>query len=255
MPHWLRFAHQGATGFGLLEGDEVLVHEGDLFDSPRATGQRLALPGLDVLTPVEPRKMVAMANNFHALIDKLGLNVPAEPLYFLKSQTSFHPHDKPIRRPDGYDGKIVFEGELGLVIGRECRNETPEQAAGALFGCTCINDVTAIGWLNCDPAFAQWTRAKAPDTFGVFGPVIATGLDPARLRVQTRVDGTQRQDYPISDMVFTPAELVSHVSRAMTLLPGDIIACGTSVGVGSLKPGARVEVEIEGVGVLANTLQ
>ncbi len=255
MAQWLRFAYRGSSGFGLLEGDEVLEHEGDLFDQPRATGRRLPLAEVELLTPVTPQKMVALANNFHALIAKLGLGVPAEPLYFLKSPSSFHPHGQPIRRPPGYEGKVVFEGELGLVIGRTCRNESPEQAASALFGCTCVNDVTAIAWLNCDPSFAQWTRAKAPDTFGVFGPVVATGLDPAALQVRTRVDGTERQNYPLSDMVFTPAELVSHISRAMTLLPGDVIACGTSVGVGSLKPGALVEVEIDGVGTLANRFE
>ena len=255
MPHWLRFAHEGATGFGLLEDDEVAVHEGDLFDAPRATGRRLPLAEVEVRTPVTPQKMIAMANNFRALLDKLGRQPPTEPHYFLKSPSSFHPTDKPIRRPPGYEGKVVFEGELGLVIGRQCRAEKPEQALGALFGCTCVNDVTAFDWLNPDPSFQQWTRSKAPDTFGVFGPVVATGLDAGSLTVRTRVNGDLRQDYPVSDMVFTPAELISHVSHHMTLLPGDVIACGTSVGAGSLKPGSVVEIEIDGVGVLTNTFE
>ena len=255
MPRWLRFARAGTAAFGTLEDDEIAVHDGDLFDSPRPTGERVALAEVELLTPVAPQKMVALANNFHALNAKVGNPTPDEPLYFLKSPSSFHPGGKPIRRPPGYEGKVIFEGELGLVIGRRCRAATPAQAADALFGCTCINDVTAIDWLNLDPSFRQWTRAKAPDTFGVFGPVIATGLEAGGLRVRTRVDGTLRQDYPVSDMVFTPAELVSHISHHMTLLPGDVIACGTSVGVGSLKPGATVEVEIDGVGVLANTFE
>lgn len=255
MTQWLRFAQGGATGFGLLDGEEVVVHEGDLFDAPRPTGERMPLAGVELLTPTLPQKMVALANNFHALNAKFGNPKPAEPLYFLKSPSSFHPGGKPIRRPPGYEGKVIYEGELGLVVGRVCRAETPAQAAGALFGCTCINDVTAIDWLNPDPSFRQWTRAKAPDTFGVFGPVVATGLDAAGLRVRTRVNGDLRQDYPVSDMVFTPAELISHISHHMTLVPGDVIACGTSVGVGTLKPGATVEVEIEGVGVLANTFE
>ena len=255
MPRWLRFAQGGTSAFGALEGDEIAVHQGDLFDSPAPTGERVRLADVELLTPVLPQKMIALANNFHALNQKFGNPEPAEPLYFIKSPSSFHPGNKPIRRPPGYEGKVIYEGELGLVIGRTCRVETPEQAAGALFGCTCINDVTAIDWLNLDPSFRQWTRAKAPDTFGVFGPVVATGLDAGSLRVVTRVNGDVRQDYPVSDMCFTPAELISHISHHMTLFAGDVIACGTSVGVGSLKPGATVEVEIDGVGVLANTFE
>ena len=255
MTLWLRFEHDGRERFGTLKSDTITVHEGDMFGAARATSERVALGAVRLLTPCRPGKMVALWNNYHALAQKMGFATPAHPLYFFKADTSFAAGGETVRRPRSYDGKVVYEGELGLVIGRTCRNESPEQAASALFGCTCINDVTAIAWLNADPAFAQWTRAKGPDTFGVFGPVIATGVDAGALRVRTRLDGVQRQDYPISDMVFTPVELVSHVSRAMTLQAGDVIACGTSLGVGSMKPGVTVEVEIEGVGTLANTFQ
>ena len=121
-----------------------------------------------------------------------------------------------------------------------------------IFGYTCVNDGTAFDLLHQDPSFAQWTRCKAADTFGVFGPTVATDLDPSTMMVTTKVDGQQRQNYPVSDMVLTPRELVSRVSDDMTLVPGDVIACGTSVGVGSLKPGSVVEVHIDGVGTLRN---
>lgn len=254
MPQWVRFARDEGPGFGTLEHDEIVEYEGDMFTSPRPANRRHALSDVRLLTPVQPTKMVALANNFHELLQKLGLATPAEPLYFLKAPSSFHPHGLPIRRPHGYEGRIVFEGELGLVIGAECRNVSVEQAGNYLFGCTCVNDVTAFDWLNLDPSFTQWTRAKAPDTFGVFGPAVATGLQPQTLRVHTEVNGQQRQDFGIDDMVFTPAELISHVSRHMTLQPGDVIACGTSTGAGSLKPGATVSVRIDGVGTLENTL-
>lgn len=252
MTQWIRFNHQGVDKFGTLEGSVISEHEGDLFCEPRPTGGRYELDQISILTPTTPSKMVAMANNFHALIEKFGLTVPQDPLYFLKANSSFHPSGQPIKRPPGYDGKIIFEGELGIVIGATCRGVSANQAGGHVFGYTCVNDVTAFDLLNKDPSFAQWTRCKAADTFGVLGPVVATGLDVHSLRVCTVVDGQERQNYPITDMVFTPEELVSRVSHDMTLLPGDVIACGTSVGVGTLKPGNTVEISIEGVGVLRN---
>jgi 2-keto-4-pentenoate hydratase/2-oxohepta-3-ene-1,7-dioic acid hydratase in catechol pathway len=128
-------------------------------------------------------------------------------------------------------------------------------ALGHVFGYTCANDVTSADELNRDPSFAQWVRAKGHDTFCPFGPAVATGLDPATLVLKTTLNGNVRQDYPISDMRFTVAQLVSMVSQDMTLLPGDIILCGTSVGVGSMKPGSTVEVEIAGIGTLSNRFE
>ena len=124
-----------------------------------------------------------------------------------------------------------------------------------MFGYTCANDVTAADVLNRDATFAQWVRAKGFDTFCPFGPAVATGLDPATLTVKTTLNGQLRQDYPISDMRFSVAQLVSMISQDMTLLPGDIILCGTSVGVGSMKPGSTVEVEIAGIGTLTNRFE
>jgi 2-keto-4-pentenoate hydratase/2-oxohepta-3-ene-1,7-dioic acid hydratase in catechol pathway len=115
-----------------------------------------------------------------------------------------------------------------------------------------VNDVTAAELLKKDPSFDQWSRAKGFDTFGVFGPVIATGLDPLALTIRLSLNGQERQNYPVADMVFPPARLVAMISRDLTLEPGDVIACGTSVGVGSMKPGSEVVVSIEGIGELAN---
>ena len=256
MTRWIRFEHAGRTGFGTLEDGIVTVHEGDMFAEAVATSGTLALDAVKLLTPCVPTKMVALWNNFHALAKKLELTPPEDPLYFLKANSSFLAAGETIRRPASYSGRVVYEGELGVVIGRTCRG-VPEDAAGEhIFGYTCINDVTAVDLLNKDPTFAQWTRAKSFDTFGVFGPVIATGLDPLALSIRTVLNGDERQNYPVSDMIFPPALLVSRISQDLTLEPGDVIACGTSLGVGSMKePSNTVEVTIEGIGTLANVFE
>ena len=255
MPHWIRVQHQGRERFGLLEGDSVHLHSGSPLGEHATTGESVALRDAKVLTPVTPGKMVALWNNFRALAAKLGNPIPPEPLYFLKANNSFLAHEETIRVPASYPGKVVYEGELGIVIGKRCTAVSEADAPGHIFGYTCINDVTAAELINKDATFAQWTRAKSFDTFGVFGPVIATGIDPAALSVKTILNGQERQNYPVADMIFPPAALVALISRDMTLEPGDVIACGTSVGVGSMKPGSTVSIVIEGIGTLTNRFE
>ncbi|MDH6591354.1 2-keto-4-pentenoate hydratase/2-oxohepta-3-ene-1,7-dioic acid hydratase in catechol pathway [Variovorax sp. TBS-050B] len=249
---WVRFEHGGETGFGTL-GDDDTVHEhrGNMFEHPEPTGRVFLRSGVRLLTPTEPTKVIALWNNFHALGEKLKLAVPAEPLYLLKAPNSYLAHGEPIRKPL-CEGKVVFEGELGIVIGRTCTAVAESEALAHVFGYTCANDVTVADILNRDASFAQWVRAKGFDTFCPMGPVVATGLDPATLVVRTILNGEERQNYPISDMRFAVQQLVSLISQDMTLHPGDVILCGTSVGVGSMKPGSLVEVEIEGIGRLGN---
>jgi len=252
MPHWARIMHEGRERFGSIEGDAILLHQGDMLADPRPTGESIPLEGATLLTPTKPGKMVALVDNYHALVAKLGHAVPADPLYFLKSNSSFLGPGETIRVPKSYAGKVVYEGELGIVIGRRARAVSDAEAASCIFGYTCINDVTAMELINKDPGFAQWTRAKSFDTFGVFGPAIATDVDPAKLVVKTILNGQERQNYPLSDIIFPPARLVSLVSHDMTLEPGDVIACGTSVGVGSMKPGSVISIVIEDIGTLTN---
>jgi 2-keto-4-pentenoate hydratase/2-oxohepta-3-ene-1,7-dioic acid hydratase in catechol pathway len=202
-----------------------------------------------------PGKIVALWNNFHAAAAKNGWAVPAEPLYFIKSTGALNAHLAPIRKPASYDGRVVYEGELGIVIGRTCRNVPEADAAAHVFGYTCINDVTALDLLAADPSFPQWTRAKGFDGFAPVGPVIATGIDPAGLVVRTLVNGRERQNYPVADMIFPPAKLVSLISRDLMLEPGDVIACGTSLGVLPMRPGTTVEVAIDGIGTLKNVFE
>lgn len=255
MTRWVRFRHGDGIGFGTLEGDVIARHEGDMFESPPPTGAKVPLAEVTLAVPCVPSKMIALWNNFHALADKLGAAKPAEPLYFFKSSNSFLASGQAIERPRSYQGRIIYEGELGVVIGRTCRDLSEDEAKGAIFGYTCVNDVTAVDTLNADPSFAQWARAKSFDTFGAFGPAIATGLAPEDLSVRTVLNGDERQNYPLADMILPPARIVSLLSREMTLYPGDLICCGTSIGAGSMKaPENVVEVTIDGIGTLRNTL-
>jgi 2-keto-4-pentenoate hydratase/2-oxohepta-3-ene-1,7-dioic acid hydratase in catechol pathway len=251
---WIRFQHLDVVRFGTLEGDLIRVYKGDMFDRPEPTDIALKLSDVKVLTPVVPGKVLAMWNNFHALGKKLGLNPPPEPLYLMKPSTSFLSPGGTIRKP-ACEGKVVFEGELAIVIGRKCSQVSVADAPDYVFGFTCANDVTVADIINRDPTFPQWVRAKGFDTFCPFGPVIATGLDPTMLVVRTILNDEVRQDYPINDMVFSVAELVSKISQDMTLEPGDILLCGTSVGVGSMRPGSTIEVEIDGIGKLRNRFE
>ena len=199
--------------------------------------------------------MVALVDNYHALVAKLGHAIPNEPLYFLKAGNSFLAAGETIRTPQSYSGKVIYEGELGVVIGRRLSRASEADAEAGIFGYTCINDVTAIEIIARDPGFAQWTRAKSFDTFGVFGPAIATGIDPTTLVVKTILNEQERQNYPVADIIFPPARLASLISQDMTLEAGDVIACGTSVGVGSMKPGSTVSVVIDGIGTLTNRFE
>ncbi len=254
MTHWARFRTGERVGFGRFENGHILVHEGGMLAAPRPSGERLAPGTFSLLSPCEPSKIVALWNNFHALAAKLGKTPPSHPLFFLKSATSVAGPGASIRRPAGYDGKIVFEGELGIVIGKHAKEVPLHEAGDYIFGYTCVNDVTAMDLLFENGDFAQWGRSKSFDTFGCLGPVIAADFDSKTASLITRLDGVERQNYPLRDMIFSPLELVSRISHDVSLLPGDVIACGTSLGVGSIKEGATVDISIEGIGSLQNTL-
>jgi len=255
MTCWARFrCNDGRTGFGVFDGTGLAPYEGDMFGAPRPAGALLERGAFALLSPCLPSRIIALWNNFHALAARLGKQAAAHVLWLTKPGTSVIGPDEPIRRPRSYAGKIAFEGELGIVIGRRCSEVSASDAGAAIFGYTCVNDVTAVDLLNENADFAQWCRSKSFDTFACLGPVIRTDLDWARARVTTKLDGIERQNYPLSEMIFPPAEIVSQLSYDMTLLPGDVIACGTSVGVGSIRDGSTVEVRIEGIGSLSNAL-
>jgi 2-keto-4-pentenoate hydratase/2-oxohepta-3-ene-1,7-dioic acid hydratase in catechol pathway len=249
---WLRFLHAGAEGFGALAGDTVQVYAGDMFGSAAPTGAVLPLAGLRWLPPCRPGKIVGLWNNFRAAAEKNGWAQPPEPLWFLKATSSLAAHGQPIPVPASYDGRVAYEGELAIVIGRRARAVPVADALAHVLGFTCANDVTAVELIARDASFAQWARAKSFDGFCSLGPVIETDFDTAGATLRTLVSGRERQNYALSDMFFGPAELVSRLSHDMTLDPGDVILCGTSLGVLPMRPGSAVDVQIDGIGTLSN---
>jgi 2-keto-4-pentenoate hydratase/2-oxohepta-3-ene-1,7-dioic acid hydratase in catechol pathway len=255
MTCWARFREaDGSVGFGIYEQGGIRECRGEMFAEARPTGRSIALDSAALLSPCVPGKIVALWNNFHALAAKTGKAAPSHPLFFIKSSSSVIGPNEPIRRPAHYAGKIVFEGELGIVIGKHCKEIPASAAREYIFGYTCVNDVTAMDILFENGDFPQWGRSKSFDSFGCLGPVIATNFDSAAAHVVARLDGVERQNYPLSDMIFAPHELVSRISHDVSLSPGDVIACGTSIGVGSIKEGVTVEIQIDGIGSLRNTL-
>jgi 2-keto-4-pentenoate hydratase/2-oxohepta-3-ene-1,7-dioic acid hydratase in catechol pathway len=259
---WLRFVHNNTSAFGCIEGDvegntdlrKVRVFTGNMFANPSPTDILLELQDLDILSPCAPSKMLALWNNFAAAAAKNGWATPQEPLYFIKPSNTFSAHKKMVEKPKSYAGRILYEAELGIVIGKAGKNISLEDAASHVFGYTCMNDVTALEILRADTSFEQWTRAKGFDGFAPFGPFIETEVDIGSLNVKAIVNGRERQNYPIADMFFSPLQLVSLLSRDVTLWPGDVISCGTSLGAGPWQADAEVQVSIDGIGILVNSL-
>lgn len=249
---WMRFSHAGTDGFGLRDGDAVQVHTGDMFDAPRPTGQRLPLAECRWLPPCRPRQILGLWNNFRAAAEKNGWATPADPLYFAKAVGSLNAHGAPITVPGADDGRVLYEGELAVVIGQRAHRVGLADAPAHIFGYTLANDVTALELLQRDPSFPQWTRAKGMPGFCPLGPVIETDFDPAAATLRTLVGGRERQNYALADMFFSPADLVHRISQDMVLEPGDVILCGTSLGAMPMKPGTEVQVVVDGIGTLAN---
>ncbi len=255
MAHWVRFENGGKVGIGTLEGDAIAVHEGDMFGSPNDTGDKVNAADATLLTPCEPGKMIALWNNSKSAAEKQELEKPEYPLFFLKPVTSYLAPGGVIRKPAAYDGRVIYEAELGIVIGKPCSNVDEAVAADAIFGYTCVNDVTALQLLHADESFPQWARAKGFDTFGAFGPAIVTDADISGSSIRAELNGRERQNYPVSDLFMQPAEIVARLSESMTLEPGDLIACGTGPGALPMKPGATIDIVIDGIGTLSNTYE
>jgi 2-keto-4-pentenoate hydratase/2-oxohepta-3-ene-1,7-dioic acid hydratase in catechol pathway len=253
MSHWIRFEHKNKISFGALRDGQITVHTGNLFDQPQPTSELIPLENVKLLTPTEPTKMVGLVNNLRAAAIKQNLSIPEEPLFFIKPTSCFLPTNTNIPKPTSYNGRVMYEGELGIVFGKTCKNISETEVEDCIFGYTCVNDVTAFQLIDSNESFAQWSRAKSFDGFGSFGPTIATNIDPQTLQIQTLLNGRVRQDYPVSDMIFPPNKLVQLISRDMTFYPGDVICCGTSLGVLPMRPGTTVEIKIDGIGTLHNT--
>eukprot|EP01037_Dinobryon_pediforme_P005562 gene5562-5617_t len=197
-----RLADGGTIAFGILQSGMVALHDAAPWLGGQPTGVVVPQEAVRLLAPVTPRNFVGLWNNFHAMAAKQGNAIPTEPLYFLKSTGSLLDPDGEIVPPPSYAGRTLYEGELGIVIGTRVHDADEATAAAAIFGYTCVNDVTALDLFG-DPVFPQWARAKSCDTFGPVGPAIATGLDWKDLVIRTRLGGRERQNYPASDMILT----------------------------------------------------
>ena len=249
-----RFAGDDDPQFGVV-GDEdgvptIAVLKGDpLYAGFELTGQKVPLEDVRLLAPVIPRsKVVCVGKNYVAHAAEMGGEVPEEPLVFLKPNTSVIGPGEPIFYP-AQSEDVHFEGELAVVIGRICKDVPVDDAAKVVFGYTVANDVTARDLQAKD---GQWARAKGFDTFCPIGPWIETNLDPADVRVVTRLNGDVQQDGRTKDMVFSVADIIAYVSSFMTLLPGDLVLTGTPDGVGPMQVGDSVSITIDGIGTLVN---
>lgn len=245
----VRFKTGDDIAYGLAEAGGVTVYRGSPFVAWEPTETLVPWEVVHLLSPVIPSKVVAVGRNYVDHASEVGVEVPTVPIIFLKPATSVIGPDAPVvHPPDSND--VQHEAELAVVVGRVARNVAAEDAGQFIFGYTAANDVTARDLQRRD---GQWARAKGFDTFCPLGPMIETELDPLeRLAVICRVNGEVRQAGFTSDMVFGVAELFEFISRVMTLLPGDVILTGTPSGISTVVPGDVMEVEVDGIGTLAN---
>lgn len=245
----VRFCHEETIDYGIVEGNDVYRLNSTLFQSPTHGDWVAALSEVELLPPVEPSKIIAIGKNYSEHAAELASKVPDEPLMFFKPPSAVIGPGANIVRPS-ISERVDHEGELVAVIGKQARNVPPENAPDYVLGYTCGNDVTAR---DLQAKESQWVRGKGFDTFCVLGPWIETDLvDPQSVSVVTRVNGEVRQNGNTAQMIFDIPTLIATASRVMTLEPGDVIMTGTPAGVGPIRPGDTVEVDIEGIGVLQN---
>ena len=256
MARFGRYRVDGRVAYGRLEGDAFERWSAAPWLDGRVAGPRDSLARVSALPPCEPTKIVCVGLNYRAHIAESASVVPgaapaAEPLLFLKPPSAVIASGEAIRYPAGVT-RLDPEAEMALVMGRRACRVAERTALEHVAGVTALNDVSARNYQRSD---GQWARAKGFDTFAPLGPFVATGLDPGSLAVECRVNGALRQSARTSDLLFSPAFLVAFISHIMTLEPGDVIATGTPAGVAAIAVGDRVEVEVEGVGILFNTVE
>ena len=245
---YVRYEHDGAASYGVLEGETIHQLSGSVFDAPERTGVTVALGDVTLLAPTEPQKVVAAGLNYRS---HLGGAQPAEyPGLFDKHATSLIGHEAEITYYEDATN-LHFEGEMVLIIGKVTRNVSVEDAPDHIFAVAPGNDISERVWQSND---LQWFRAKGADTFGPVGPVMARGVDYDDLLLQTRVNGQVMQSQRTRDLLFDSSYLVSYISRYVTLEPGDMIFTGTPGSTSAMQPGDVVEIELENVGVLRNTI-
>src|SRR5690606_14768304 len=247
----VRFAHDGAEHWGLLDGEKVQILPDGPFGEIAPSPEALPLDAVKLLAPVKPGKLVCVGLNYVLHARESGLPLPDEPMLFMCSpQAIVGPGDAIVL--DSHDKRIEFEAEIAIVIGKRARNVKAADAASVVLGYTCANDVSNRDLQLKDK---QFTRAKSFDTYKPMGPWIETDLDPDTQTIRLRQNDVVRQDSVTSDMIFPTPFIIEFVSSIMTLEPGDVIITGTPSGVGPMKSGDRIEIEISGIGKLENTVR
>jgi 2-keto-4-pentenoate hydratase/2-oxohepta-3-ene-1,7-dioic acid hydratase in catechol pathway len=249
---WCRFQEDdGKPRWGRIEDGLVVELDGSYVGDGKLRGRSFDLSKIRFLPPTIPSKVVCVGRNYVEHARELGNAMPTEPLLFLKPPSAVIGHADAIILPP-VSSQVEFEGEIGVVIGRRVRNlGSEDEAKSAIFGVTCINDVTARDLQRKD---VQFTRAKSFDTFCPVGPVIAQLEDLRSINIETRLNGVRHQHGSSSQMAFRITYLVYYISQIMTLEPGDLIATGTPAGVSRMQAGDVVEVEVQGVGILRNPI-
>jgi len=245
----VRFIHEGKAATGILKDGRVFAADGSIYGRLRMVEtESLPLKEATLLPPVLPSKVVAVGLNYRDHAEEVGAPIPSEPILFMKPSTSVIGPEEPIVHPSACN-RMDYEAELALVVKEKAYRVREKDAFRFILGYTCCNDVTARDLQTKD---GQWTRAKSFDTFCPIGPFIETEIDPGRLNVVSRLNGETRQSSNTRQFIFPVFELFSFISHIMTLLPGDVITTGTPSGIGAMKPGDTVEIEVEGIGVLRN---
>ncbi len=246
----IRFIYKKKVVWGILEKDAIRLLRDEPYEKIKLTNTRIEYDKVELLTPSLPSKIIFAGLNYKDHAQELGFPLPQEPVIFLKPPTSVIAHRQNIIYPQGI-GRLDYEGELALVIKKEAENIPQDKVSDYILGYTCLNDVTARDLQKKD---GQWTRSKSFDTFCPIGPCLETDISPAGLQIKVYLNGRQVQNSNTSKFIFPVDYLVSFISRIMTLLPGDVISTGTPPGVGPMQVKDKIEVEIEGIGNLSNSV-
>lgn len=246
----IRFIYKKKICWGILEKDVIRFLKGEPYKKILLSNKKVDFEKIELLAPSYPSKVILAGLNYRDHAQELGQPIPIEPVIFLKPPTSVIAHRQNIIYPQGI-GRLDYEAELALVIKKEARNIPQDKAKDYILGYTCLNDVTARDLQKKD---GQWTRAKSFDTFCPIGPCLETDINPLCVKIRSYLNGKRVQDSDTSKFIFSVDYLVSFISRVMTLSPGDVISTGTPAGIGPMHPNDKIEVEIEGIGNLINSV-
>ena len=253
---WCRFEKDGRAAYGLVEGDTVTTVDGDPFSQHRPTDAKLPLASVKLLVPVIPPTFYAIGSNYrNHVIERSKVKGFKEPKFYDRPRVGYRANSaliasgEDIIKPADSGPRFEYEGELVAVIGKRCRNVTPEEANACIFGWTIGNDVTERDWQKNDPTNL---RGKNADTFKPMGPYIATDVDPRDMITLVRLNGETVHKFPTGNMLFSAGEVISDISRTNTLSPGDVVWLGTDELPKPIKPGDTIEIDISGIGTLRN---